>query len=153
MQIKLPEQKINNEELMGRIRRAMSEDFEKKEGLMSKCLVFIKLYAPMSITDLQERIFKYYKKDIERVNIYRSCDELWKWGLIIKTTMGDLLLIPEEEKSDFHKHAESQHMKFLQKISPQLRNRYSNRNYVWINNFGEESLEWACKLNGFEYKK
>lgn len=153
IKIELPKQKIDNEVLESRIKKSLTDDFEKKEGLLSKCLVFIKLYAPMSITDLQTELFKYFKKNIERVNVFRACDELEKWGLITKTTMGDMMLISEQEKEPKHRHAEAKHRQFLQKISPQLRIRYNNRNYVWINKFGDKFLEWACKLNGFNIKE
>lgn len=152
--IELPEQKIDKEDFESRVRKMMTDDSEKKDGLISKSLVFIKLSdSPLSITDLQTNLFNYYKKDIDRVNVFRACDELAKWGIITKTTSGDILSMPEQDKKQIHKHAEAKHRAFLQNISPQFRGRYNNRNYVWINKEGEKYLEWACKLNGFKYKE
>lgn len=153
IEIKLPEQKITPEEIESRIRRTLKEDNDKGEGLLSKCLVFIKLYSPIAITDLTDKLQEYYKKEFERAYVYRACDRLQKLGLIYKATIGDILIVSEEEKTTIHRHIESLHRKFLTNISPQFKNRYNIRNYVWFNNGeGLKYLEWACKINNFPYK-
>ena len=122
--------------------------------MLSKCLVFIKLNHPLSVTDLQKSLFDYYKSDLDRVVVFRNCEKLAKWGLIVKVNAGDLLAMPEDEKNQMHKLAEAKHRKFLQTISPQFRVTYNNRNYVWVSNGeGEKYLEWACKINGFKFNK
>jgi hypothetical protein len=117
-------------------------------------MVFIQMNQPLAISDLQDLLLKYYKKEIDRVVIYRACERLAKWGLIVKVTAGDLLAMPEEEKDSISLLAEARHRKFLTNISPQFRGRYNIRNYVWISNGeGIKYLEWCCKINGFEYRE
>ena len=153
IEINLPEQKIDSQEIEARIRRTLKDDFDRSEGLLSKCLVFIKLYSPMSITDLADKLQQYYKKEFERAYVYRACDRLQKFGIIDKITIGDILIMPEEEKKSIHRHIESLHRKFLANISRQFQNKYNVRNYVIFNNEGGfKFLEWVCKLNNFPYK-
>ena len=151
-EIRLPEIKLDSKEVEARIKKTLTDDFEKGEGLLSKCLIFVKLYGPMAITDVSDKLQEYYKKEFERAYVYRACERLSKFGILNKLMIGDILLIPDEEKLPIHKHIEALHRKFLTTISPKFRGQYHIRNYVWfVNGEGNCFLEWACKLNKFSY--
>ena len=152
--IEIPELKITPEEQENRIKRLLTNDQEKGEGLLSLILVFVKKYGPLAITELKDLLQTYLKKEIERVTVFRQSDRLVKLGLLYKVSSGEILAMDELEKEIIHRHIESKHRKFLSTISIPFRNTYNNRNYVWIaNDEGERYIEWSCKLNKFSYRK
>ena len=154
IKITLPEFKVDEKAKDLQIRSIFGNDVEKKEGILTKVLVFIQIYQPLTITELKDKIQGYYQKEVDRVVIFRAVDRLTKLGLLNMTTSGDILAMLEDEKSDIHRHIEAKHRKFLSAISPQFRNRYNNVNYTWVaNGDGLRYLEWCCKLLGFKYSE
>jgi len=151
IKIKLPEVKVDTKESEQRTKRMFSDDMAK-EGMLSKILVFIKLYGPISVTDLKDKLQDYLKREIERVYVYRASDRLVKLSILHRAAAGEILVMDEEEKEPIHHHIEAKHRQFLSNMTPQFKQRFSNRNYLWINGEGEKYVEWCCKLNNFEYK-
>ncbi len=153
IKITLPKPNIDDKIREQQIRKIIGEDFEKKEGIISKVLIFTYLHAPISITRLTDEIQNYYQIEFDRVKIFRAVQRLSKLNVMQIIKVGDVFLMDDEELSKEHIEIKRQHKIFLNKLSPQFRNRYNNMNYTWISkNGGEKYLEWACKLNGFKYE-
>jgi len=154
IKIFLPEQKIDESQRETNIKKIFGEDKERKEGLLSQIMVFVYLNKVLSITELTDKLQEYYKREFDRIAVFRGTDRLYKLGLFKRITGGELLSMDEEEKEEIHKYTESKHRKFLSKISPQFRNRYSNINYVWVaNGEGHKYLSWCAKLNNFSFEE
>lgn len=151
--ITLPEQKIDMVLKEQKIKRMFGEDSEGKEGILSKIFIFVYLYGPLSITDLTDRLQKYYQLEYDRVSVFRAVDRLYKLNILNMMKGGDVLTIDESEKDENHKEVERLHRKFLDDIPQNFRSRYHNRNYVWFaNGEGLKYLEWCCKLNKFNFE-
>ena len=98
IEITLPDIKFNPEEIISRNRRTLKEDFDK-EGILANVLVFTYLNQPTSTTDLANKLSFYYKKEFDRVKVYRALDRLVRLGIIFRATSGYILsLIPSERK-------------------------------------------------------
>lgn len=154
IEIKIPDLKITEEEQLSRNKALLSNDKQNGLGYLSLIIPFLKIHGPLSVTDLKDLIQSYLKREVERVNVYRQADRLFKLGILHKVSSGDILTMEEYEKETIHKHIEAKHRKFLSTISLPFRKTYGNRNYFWLSNGeGDKYVEWCCKLNGFEYKK
>jgi len=152
IKIILPDLKISEEQREKEIRALIKDDFERKEGLLAKVLVFTYLNNPLSITELTNKLKEYYQKEFDRSNIFRVVERLVGLGLLFKTTSGYVQSLGESERKPIHDKILEKHRKFLDKIPVPFRQRYNDVNYIWISNgIGTKYLEWCCKLLNFKY--
>jgi len=150
----LPEQKVSEVERESVIRKMFKDD-KDKGGILSSVFVFTYISEPITVTEIKDKIQNYYKKEIDRVSVFRAVDRLHKLGLFNKTTTGEVIAMEETEDEDITlKLIRARHRGFLLKISPQFRSRYNNVNYVWVSNgFGIKFIKWCCEINGFKIEK
>jgi len=153
IKISLPPPKIDKQKREQQIKKILSDDFEKKEGYLSKVLVFCFMNQPLAITEIKNFLQNYYKIEIDRNIVSRNIDRLYHLNLIERITPGEILAINEGDTDIILRKIENKHRNFLNKLSKQFRKQYNNVNYVWVSNEGKNYLEWACKLNDFNFEK
>jgi hypothetical protein len=145
--ITLPEIKINEEDKEKSVKKAFTDDFEKK-GILAKVFIFIYLNEVSPITELTKSLRDYYKTEFEKTYVFRAVSKLLNLDLINKVQVGYVLALPNSEKKEVHKNIVQKHFQFLNKIPEPFRQRFNDVNYYWIRE--KKYLEWCCKLLGFK---
>ena len=153
IKINIPESMVDEAITEGRIKLIFGNDFEKKEGLLSKILVFVASIEPCAIADIYNLLLKKYAIHFDKSTISRFCTQLSQLGLLIDVKSEDLVLLPDEEKTPMHHHAEAKYRLFLSTLPKNFIGNYGKKRYVWISDIGEKYLEWGCKLNNIPYDK
>ena len=148
--IELPEQEIQPEVIEKRNRRMFSEDSEKN-GILAKAFIFTYMNQPLSVTDLQKKLNRYYQVDYDRALIFRALKKLNESYLLAKDSIGCILTLPDLDKKDIHKKAIEKYHAFLNTIPKPFRNNYQDVNYFWVQNGeGLKYVEWCCDLLNFK---
>ena len=157
MSFKIEMPKIENKEsdkiIESKNRAMFTNDFEKREGILAKVLVFTQVNQPVTITGLTNSLISYYKVDFSRSAVFRACDKLNKLGLLHKETSGNILVLQENERDSMQNHILAKHIRFLKELPQAFKKNYNDINYFWVaNGEGKKYIEWNCKLLGFKVK-
>lgn len=153
MEIIKPNNPTSNEEIKAKNRRMFKEDLDRG-GILAKAFIFVKDNEPTYSTEVRQKLIEYYKYEFDKSTISRALKKMGELGLLNSVTSGELTMMPDQERTTYHRIAQAKFLKFLQHIPKQFWSQYNSLVFYWISNGdGLEYLEWCCRLLGFEVKK
>lgn len=153
MKIKLPKNNLTLDRVKQLNKKTLSEDLER-DGILAKVLVFIQLNEPASNDDIKDGLMKYYFVEYDKTKIKNATKRLHDLGMVQAVTSGELMTMPPNERTELYETAYKKFLAYLDHIPKQFRRNYDKVKYYWIaNKVGEEYVEWACNILGFEVEK
>ncbi len=151
--IELPEIKTDSETVVNRNRGMFKMDLDKG-GMLAKVFIFAYMNQPISTSKLTEKLQEHYHVEFNRGTVYNSAKKLVDLGLLNTITSGDVLMIPDPEKTEIHNKIVEKFFLFVNQMPKHFRNAYNKVNYYWLSNGeGYNYIEWCCKILRFGVKE
>lgn len=145
----LPEFHETPENEENRRKRIIGDDFSGG-GILAKVLAFLDLSEPTIATHLSDNLTVYFKEEIDRSAVNRALKKLIRENIIRKVEVGDVFLIPYNERTEMDKKIIEKFNIYIERIPKAFRNHYNYLNYYWVADDGRKYVKWACHLLGFK---
>lgn len=129
-----------NGDITNRIKNSIKN---QADSILAKILVFVYEYRVCSMTELTNLLVDYFKKPIDRSNVYKYTRTLTNWGLINFYDSG--FVLSSSKNNDLIKEIRNKHSKFLNSVPSQFQKKFSNVKYYYVTKYGEEFIEWSAK--------